>query len=382
MSGLRKILMVTRNFPPLLGGMERLNLNVYIALKKKYAAFLSGPKGSASFHDQTYYAEFPFKPLWLFILLSLIKTVSFALRIQPHMVFCGSGTSILAGCMAAKLSSAKLVCYLHGLDIVAPNLIYQRIFLPLIRKADLLIVNSRHTRDLALKAGIDSAKLKILCPGVSIPDMSDKQWLGESFRRRYGLDEGKFILIAGRITARKGIVEFIEKLFVRLALDGSDLKLVILGAEAHDAAKSSKGVTKAVTEAIGRHGLEEKIILTGSVSESEYSGALFAAEMLAFPVLELPNDVEGFGMVAIEAAAHGLPTIAFSVGGVPDAVADNESGWLVDPGNYAAMKEKIIGYLSNKQSSNVSSESCRKHAAEFSWRSFEKKLWIYLDQSF
>jgi phosphatidyl-myo-inositol dimannoside synthase len=377
--GSRKILMITRNFPPLVGGMERLNFNIYLALKKRYNTLLAGPYGSSNFHNQVCFVEFPIKPLWLFIISSLIKTCVFSSRLKPQLILCGSGTSILAGYIASRLCSAKLVCYLHGLDIVASNFIYQSVFVPLIKKSDLLIVNSKHTQGLAIEAGVNTKRIYLLSPGVSIPALSTKQELIQGFRSRYNLNNRRFLLLAGRITARKGIVEFIEQVFVNVLVKMPDLVLVIVGEEARDAAKASQGVTDAIYKVILKHNLQEKVVLTGGVNEREYSAALFAADIFVFPALNLPNDVEGFGMVAIEAAAHGLPTVAFAVGGVPDAVADGISGWLVSSGNYLEMANKIVSYLSGRELTNVTSMSCRSFAEDFEWSKFEEKLHLIID---
>lgn len=362
--------------------MEKLNLNIFLALKNKFSTYLAGPNGSYNFHGLSTYVEFPFKPLWLFIVASLLKVSLFAVKLRPNVVFCGSGTAILSGYFSAKLSSAKLVCYLHGLDIVASNFVYQSLFVPLIRKADLVIVNSRNTHALAISAGISAERIHLLFPGVSLPNLSRKNELAMEFRKAHGLGDRKVMLIAGRITARKGIVEFIENVFMRMVAQEPELMLLVVGEEAQHAAKSSQGVTDAIYKAISNYGVENNVILTGGVSELGFSGALFSANVFVFPVLNLPNDVEGFGMVAVEAAAHGVPTVGFAVGGVPDAIENGRSGWLVDSGDYQKMQQLISACLNHGESSTVNSETCRMFAEEFEWSKFGadlEKILISLD---
>jgi phosphatidyl-myo-inositol dimannoside synthase len=113
--------------------------------------------------------------------------------------------------------------------------------------------------------------------------------------------------------------------------------------------------------------------LLGAVDDQTLSDAYFGADVMVFPVLNLPGDVEGFGMVAIEAAAHGLPTVAFAIGGVPDAVADGESGWLVAPGDNGAFAKKVLALLDVPQRDEFA-ECCRHHAGRFEWSEFGQRL--------
>jgi phosphatidylinositol alpha-1,6-mannosyltransferase len=370
----KKILLVTRNFPPLMGGMEKLNLNIFRALSSRYEVFLAGPQGSKKFHKANFYTEFPVKPLWKYILFSLFKTIGFAIKVKPHIVFCGSGAAILSGYFSAKLTKASLVCYLHGLDIIVDNKIYQSMFLPLIKKSDLILVNSNHTFGLAIAAGIDPLRIKILSPGADFPDYTNKFEASKRFRLKYGIQDAPFILIAGRITARKGIAEFISNVMPAITAVYPQLQLIIIGNEAIDAMKRSSGVRDNIVAAVKAFNLQDNVKLIGSVNDEMLSAALFSAEVLVFPVLNIANDVEGFGMVAIEAAAHGLPTVGFSVGGIPDAISHNNSGWLVSPNDYSQMFHVILDRCSLSKPNFVTPDSCIEFAKHFSWDLFEIEL--------
>jgi phosphatidylinositol alpha-1,6-mannosyltransferase len=95
--------------------------------------------------------------------------------------------------------------------------------------------------------------------------------------------------------------------------------------------------------------------------------------VLVFPVQKRANDIEGFGMVALEAAAHGLPTVAFSVGGVPDAIANGYSGNLISPGDKIGYSKTVIEFLNdNKLSSQAT--TCRKFAESLQWAMFGTRL--------
>lgn len=370
----KKVLLVTRNFPPLIGGMEKLNFNIFQVLAKKYELLIAGPHGSSKYHMQERFVEFSPSPVWKYVFSSLFKTVYLAKKEPPALVFCGSGAAILAGYFAAKFTGAKLVCYLHGLDIIANNFIYQKIFIPLIKKSHLILVNSQHTKGLAIKSGLDAKLIKILSPGTNLPDINNRILLERQFRQQYGLQNAPFLLIAGRLTKRKGILEFIENVMPELIAKQPLLKLVIVGEEAIQAITHQSGIKDKIIYSVSTLGLNDSVYVLGGVDDVALSAAYFCAEMLIFPVLNIPNDVEGFGMVAVEAAAHGLPTIGFAVGGVPDAIAEGKSGWLVLPGNYQEMGEIISNYTAHIATSEISSESCIAFAREFEWSRFGERL--------
>ena len=98
-------------------------------------------------------------------------------------------------------------------------------------------------------------------------------------------------------------------------------------------------------------------------------GAYAASACHCFPVLEMPGDVEGFGMVALESAAHGLPTVAFDVGGVADAVQVPVSGKLVPSGDYEAFAAAVVAYLRDPPAQDQR-EAAREFARAKDWNAF------------
>ena len=95
-----------------------------------------------------------------------------------------------------------------------------------------------------------------------------------------------------------------------------------------------------------------------------------AADTHVFPVRTLENDPEGFGMVAVEAAAYGVPTIAYATGGVVDAVEPGQSGCLVEPDDAVAFAAAVCRMLRQPPPA----ASIRAHAARFAWPEFGRKL--------
>jgi phosphatidylinositol alpha-1,6-mannosyltransferase len=80
-------------------------------------------------------------------------------------------------------------------------------------------------------------------------------------------------------------------------------------------------------------------------------------------------------MVAVEAAAHGLPTVAYATGGVVDAVSEGASGYLIEPGNAPAFAAQVCHALEHK----LPEASIRRFAAQFAWEKFGEKIRDFLD---
>jgi glycosyltransferase involved in cell wall biosynthesis len=86
------------------------------------------------------------------------------------------------------------------------------------------------------------------------------------------------------------------------------------------------------------------------------------------PALKSDSDVEGFGIVLIEAAAAGKPTVATRVGGIPDAVEDGKTGFLIEPGDYDHLSDVIISILTDGETKRVMGEAAMRRIQEkFSW---------------
>ncbi len=368
------LLFVTRNFPPLTGGMERLNYQAFTSLAATYSATLCGPEGASAFLPHgTHVSEVPLAPLSRFLIGAQWAALKLARSERPKIVYSGSGLTAPAALVAGRAVGAKTGCYLHGLDIVADHPLYRHLFLPAIRRVDRIIVNSRHTEGLAKAAGVSADRIAIVNPGVELPDWSARIEAGQRFREHLGIGERPLLLAAGRLTQRKGLAEFIRYALPEIRRRVPEVLLVIVGSEATSALKHRGGVEAGIRAAIEESGLAAHVRLLGAVDDACLSEAYFSADAMVFPVLDLPGDVEGFGMVAMEAAAHGLPTVAFAVGGVPDAVANGESGWLVPSGDYAGMVRQSLSILESRRL-NLWAERCRGHAADFAWDIFGERL--------
>ena len=85
--------------------------------------------------------------------------------------------------------------------------------------------------------------------------------------------------------------------------------------------------------------------MLGKRPDAELLRLYFNAHVFVLPVLELPGDIEGFGIVFLEAGLAGVPSVATATGGIPDAIVDGQTGLLVPPGDTAALQSAVLRLL-------------------------------------
>lgn len=371
-----KVLLVTRNFPPLIGGMERLLHHAYQELTNSHDVALVGPRGCLDHvSGDRPVAEVSAKPIPLFLLEARQAARRLARRFNPDLVLAGSGLSLPAARAAGRHSAAPVVTLVHGLDLVHPNRLYRRHILPAVTKANHVIANSRNTMGLAGKLGVSLAKISVVTPGVSVPRQVPD---ATPLRRRLGLGDRPVILSVGRMTPRKGLAEFVEGCLPAIVKRCPDVCLLIVGDTPAGSAAKPGNAKEEIQRVVSLRGLGHHVLLAGALDDDSLAMAYSAAEVFVFPVLEIAGDVEGFGMVALEAAAYRLPTVAFAAGGVPDAVADGISGSLVQPGCYEEFSEQVIVTLGRGKEANE--HQCLRYAQENSWARFGTRLRALCDK--
>jgi phosphatidylinositol alpha-1,6-mannosyltransferase len=325
--------------------MERLNWHLADELQRQADVCAVAPRGSAACAPEgVAVVEVVHRPIALFLLAALWKSVWLARRVRPVSVIAGSGLIAPIAWLAARLSRARAIVYLHGLDIALKNIVYRAAWLPAIRRMDRVFANSRATAQLARDSGVRRDRIAIIPPGVHVDVAGPGN--GEAFRGAFGLGPGPILLSVGRLTERKGLREFVSDVLPQVVASCGEVQLVVVGDEAHDALVARSQSRESIQAAADAHGVGNHIRFLGPITDwNVLSHGYRAAAVHVFPVREIPGDPEGFGMVAIEAAAHGLPTAAYATGGIVDAVSDGVSGRLVAPGDGAALGLAIVELL-------------------------------------
>lgn len=367
-----RILIVTRNLPPLWGGMERLNWHVADELARRAEVRVVGPAGAAAHAPPgVRLHEVPLKPLARFLLGAQWRALRLARAWKPQLVLAGSGLTAPLALLAARACGAKAAAYVHGLDVTVPHLVYRRAWLPALRRMDRVVANSGATARLAALAGVSPDRIGIVHPGVSLAMGGREHAVAERFRAEHSLGMGPLLLSVGRLTQRKGLREFVTEALPIIATARPDVRLVVVGDAPTDALHAHPQTPQSIGAAAEAAGVGRNVRFLGVITDPNRLAACYrAADVHVFPVRDIPDDPEGFGMVAVEAASHGLPTVAFAVGGVADAVADGTSGALVASGDYAAFAGTVLRLLAVP----IAADRVRSHAERFSWPRFGNAL--------
>ena len=104
-----------------------------------------------------------------------------------------------------------------------------------------------------------------------------------------------------------------------------------------------------VLEAIQQYKLGDRVELLGAISDEDLETLYHGADLFIMPNVPVANDMEGFGLVMLEAGLCGLPTIASRLEGIADVIAEGENGHLVPSGDAEAFRDAIMRYYSDDE---------------------------------
>lgn len=372
-----RVLIITRNLPPLVGGMERLNWHMADELSQHAEVKIVGPSGAARTKPPfVTLTEAPIKFLPFFIFVAFLKGLWTALRWKPDVILAGSGLTAPLAWGISKICNSRSSAYLHGFDITVNHGLYRWIWKPIFKKLDIVIVNSTPTEVLAITAGVSKKKITVVYPGVELPYRPQPASNINAFKEKHGLVGKKIILSVGRLTTRKGLHEFVKLALPSIVKGLPDVTMIVIG----EAPKNSLGAKTQTVESIQtqaeQSGVAGKIKFLGVITDKNILATAYeSADVHVFPVRHIPDDPEGFGMVAIEAAAHSLATVAFATGGTINAVSDGVSGYLIESNDYPELSRHVLQVL-NKP---MRAEAIYGFAQGFAWKNFGQAIYTAID---
>ena len=203
----------------------------------------------------------------------------------------------------------------------------------------------------------DASKLIRVAPGIDTDHFSPCDSM--SLRQRHGLGSRPTIVSVGRLVHRKGQDRLIEAL-PKVLESIPDAALVLVGEGPH---------RKHLDALVNKYDLSGNVFFIGRINFAELPNYIGMGDVFAMPSRSrlFGLEVEGLGIVYLEASSCGLPVIGGSSGGAPDAVLDGETGYVVDGNDLTAISTQIVRLLSDAKLRKEMGERGRKWAIE-NWR--------------
>jgi len=373
------ILVVTWNYPPRRGGIENLIGNLCRELRKKHSVKVITAYSPVGRFSEVDVFRAPLPGLLSFALYALWRgTVLLARNSGITVVFGGSVLATPLVLLLARVFGRRAVVQAHGLDVIYGSFFYHQICVRWLQHCDYVVANSRYTAGLAQARGIPQERLAIIPPGVDLNHFTASADVA-AIKRSFGVADRRIILFVGRLARRKGVKEFIENSLVQIAREMPEVCFLVVGDHPAASLVHSENIVSEIEAAITKLKITEHVRLLGSLTDGDVTKLYQISDVVVLPVLDVEDDVEGFGIVALEAAASGKPVVATRVGGIADAVEDDKSGILVAAGDYRGLSRAVTALLRDGPLRTALGEFGRCRVREkFSWpgisRSYERLM--------
>ncbi|MET7324950.1 glycosyltransferase family 4 protein [Streptomyces sp. NPDC005549] len=368
---MRKTLIVTNDFPPRPGGIQAFLHNMALRLDpERLVVYASTWKRSREGVEATaaFDAEQPFtvvRDRTTMLLPTPGATRRAVGLLREHgctSVWFGAAAPL--GLMAPALRKAgaeRLVATTHGHEAGWAQLPAARQLLRRIGEStDTITYLGEYTRSRIAGALTPEAAARMvqLPPGVDEKTFHPASG-GDEVRARLGLTERPVVVCVSRLVPRKGQDTLIRAMPRILAAE-PDAVLLIVGGGPYE-----KDLRRLAEET----GVAASVHFTGAVPWSELPAHYGAGDVFAMPCRTRRGglDVEGLGIVYLEASATGLPVVAGDSGGAPDAVLDGETGWVVRGGDPNESADRITTLLADPELRRRMGERGRSWVEE-KWR--------------
>lgn len=373
------ILIVAFDFKPVIGGVSEYTHKVSSLLSAKghkIVVFAPYMDGGREFDKDCVYEvyRYDYRALHTLNILnryfkeySLIKSI-----IKKYDIDIVLGNHICANpysyWITAKLMKKPVCVMVYGMEVKEELRGIDGFKKKLVlRNSDKVFCISNYICAYAAKLGARRKKMSIVYPGITVNDFIPYNNKLSSFvTRKLFLEDKKVILTVGRLIERKG-QDAVIMAMPRILKEIPNLVYVICGQGPYE---------KSLKEMAEKYGVKDRVIFTGSIDESHKQAYYDASDIFVMLNRELVNgDVEGFGIVFLEAGACGKAVIGGSSGGVAEAIIDNQTGLLVNPTDINAVAQAIVYLLKNPDIAKDMGIKGRRMAEEsFTWEKLVPKF--------
>jgi phosphatidylinositol alpha-1,6-mannosyltransferase len=266
---------------------------------------------------------------------------------------------------AIREAGAIIAAVPVGRDVTLPTVGYQWYVQKVLGSLDAVFPISRATARECLQRGLPPARMHVVPCGadnVLFSAPRDRAAARRELLRAIGEspatipDDALILVSVGRHQERKGFQWFTGTVMPRLP---KDVVYLVTG---------EGPMTGRIQEAIERHGLHRNVRMLGKVAE-EMLGTLYrGADLFVMPNVAVKGDIEGFGVVMLEAGMCGMPVLAADLEGISDVIREGENGHLVRSADADAFERHVLRYRADR---GLRAEASRRAAAytvaHFSW---------------
>jgi phosphatidylinositol alpha-1,6-mannosyltransferase len=346
----KKILLVTNDFGPRAGGIETFVIGLLERIKGHEVTVFTSQQGDTSVYDQQWIDKFGVRvirdqskillPSWR--VTRVAKKIVAAKNIDV-VVFGAAAPLALMSPSLRKSGVKKIIALTHGHEVWWAKIFPFRLAIKRIGKnVDHLTYLGEFTRQaiskpLTRKSATEMVKI---APGIDTahfipqPDAMQK-------REELGLQDKKIIISVGRLVHRKGQDNLIQAMpAVLKKIPNAHLLLVGEGP-----------YKKHLEKLVMKSSLEQNVTFAGRIMYDRLPSYLSAADLFAMPSRSrfFGLEVEGLGIVYLEASACGIPVVAGNSGGAPDAVLEGVTGLCVDGTNIEQITAAIVEICSDAE---------------------------------
>jgi len=364
-------LLLTNTFPPRVGGREAYLFQIFTRLTPPTVVVTPDREGDWEAFDR----ESPLRvvrvqpegPRWFYEggrrrrLSWFAALTGLRWRERVDVIHCGVALPDgMSGWLLKRTLGCPYIVYTYAKEITSP-LPMKRLYSDrqqTLQEADRVVTISQYTRGELIRLGVDPARIVMVYPGVDATCFQPDGEARQRIRARHDLSDRPVLLTVARLIPRKGHDQVIEAMPLILSQVPEAVYLIVGSGPAEEHLR---------TLAQSR-GVAERVIFVGAVSDEDLPAYYNAADLFLMPNREEGGDVEGFGIVFLEANACNKPVIGGRSGGTVDAVADGETGYLVDPYSPEAIAEAAICLLTDPTLARRMGERGRERVQrEFSW---------------
>ena len=363
-------LIISEVFPPRVGGSGKWLFDIYRHQEPGRYVVVSGDHHEAAAVDETYpqqviRCDLSMKSRALASLDSIRAYLNQVRDIRKHVrkhrpCIIHASRPLSEGLVAAivsKLTGVPFLCFVHGEDVSVAKSSRELSILTkfVLRSTKSIIANSNYTRAMLENDwSIAPSKIHLMHPGIDC-DRFDKSCKSNDESE----DRGRLrLMTAGRLQKRKGHDTVIKAVAtLREKFPAIEYSIAGTGEEEPSLRKLAKDL-----------GVTDHVHFLGEVSDEELVSQYHQNDIFVLANRDIDGDVEGFGIVLLEAQACGKPVIAGRSGGTADTLIDGETGFLIDAKNETKLVELISSELSSPETRRGIGEMGKSHVIKnFDW---------------